>query len=44
MSHKIFGNTLIVIHKNKHALKLNKLAYMGMYVLVLGKVLMYEFH
>ena len=38
--HKIFGNTLIVICKNKHALKLNKPACIAMYVLVLSKVLM----
>ena len=40
MLHKIFGNTLIVIRKNKHSLKLNKPACIAMYVLVLSKVLM----
>ena len=40
MLHKIFGNTLIVICKNKHALKLNKPVCITMYVLVLSKVLM----
>ena len=40
MLHKIFGNTLIVIRKNKHSLKLSKPAFIAMYVLVLSKVLM----
>ena len=44
MPHKMFGNTLIVIHKHKHVLMLNKPAYIGMYVIVLIKVLMHEFH
>ena len=44
MLHKIFDNNLVVICKNKLALKLNKRAYIGMYILQLSKVLMYEFH
>ena len=40
MSH----NDLIVIHKNKAALKLNKPAYIGMCILELSKVLIYKFH
>ena len=44
MSHKIFDNNLLVIRKSKLALKLNKYAYIGMCILELRKVLMYEFH
>ena len=44
MSHKIFGNDLMAIHKNKVTLTLNKPAYIGMCILELSKVLMYEFH
>ena len=44
MMHKIFDNNLAVKHKSKLALKLNKLAYIGMCILELSKVLMYEFH
>ena len=44
MMHKIFDNNLVVKHKSKLALKLNKLAYIGMCILELSKVLMYEFH
>ena len=44
MSHKIFDNNLIVIQKNKVALKLNKPAHIGMCILQLSKILMYEFH
>ena len=40
MSH----NDLIVIRKNKVALKLNKSAYIGMCILELSKVLIYKFH
>ena len=29
MSHKLFGNILLAIHKNKLALKLNKHTYIG---------------
>ena len=44
MLHKIFENNLIAILKSKVALKLNKPAYIGMCILELSKVLMYEFH
>ena len=44
MSQKIFDNNLLAIRKSKNTLKLNKPAYLGMYVLDLSKVLMYEFH
>ena len=44
MSLKALDNNLVVIHKNKLALKLNKPAYIGMCNLKLNKVLMYEFH
>ena len=40
MSHKIFEN----IGKTKLALKLNKPVYIGMCILELSKVLIYEFH
>ena len=43
MSHKIFNNNLVMIQKLKVSLKLNKLAYIGIYILELSKVLMYEF-
>ena len=43
MSHKIFYYNLIAIHKSKLALELNKPPYIGMYILELSKVLMYEF-
>ena len=44
MSHKIFDNDLVAIRKNKVTLILNKPAYIGMCILELSKVLMYEFH
>ena len=44
MSHKLFGNNLVAICKSKATLKLNKPAYIGMCILKLSKVLMYEFH
>ena len=42
MSHKIFDNNLVAIWKNKVSLKLNKHAYIGMSILELSKVLIYE--
>ena len=42
MSHKIFDNDLIVIRKNEVTLTLNKPAYIGMCILELNKVLIYE--
>ena len=44
MSHKIFDNNLVAIRKSKLALKLNKLACIGMCILEMSKVLMYKFH
>ena len=44
MLHKIFDNNSGVIWKSKVSLKLNKPASIGMRILELGKVLMYEFH
>ena len=44
MSHKIFDNNLVVICKSKLALKLNKPAKIGMYILELKEVLMHKFH
>ena len=44
MSHKIFNNDLVAIHKNQAILMLNKHAYIGTCILELSKVLMYEFH
>ena len=41
MSHKIFLNNLVAICKNKVTLMLKKLAYMGMCIQELSKVLMY---
>ena len=44
MSHKIFDNNLVVIRKSKVVLKINKPAYIGMCILEVSKILMYEFH
>ena len=44
MSHKIFDNNLVAICKIKVTLKLNKPAHIGMCILELSKVLIYEFH
>ena len=44
MSHKIFDNDLVSIRKNKVTLMLNKPAYIGICILELSKVLMFEFH
>ena len=44
MSDKIFDNNLVAIRKSKLALKFEKTAYTGIYILELSKVLMYEFH
>ena len=44
MSYKIFENNLVPIRKSKLALKLNKPAYIGMCILDLSEVLMFEFH
>ena len=44
MSYKLSDNGLVVIHKNKVTLTLNKPTYIGMCILELSKVLIYEFH
>ena len=44
MSHKIFDNNLVAIHKSKVALRPNKPGYIGICILELSKVLMQEFH
>ena len=44
MSHKTFDNDSVAIRKNKVTLTLNKPTYIGMCILELSKVLMYEFH
>ena len=44
VSHEIFDNDLVAIRKNKVTLTLNKLAYIGMFILEISKALMYEFH
>ena len=43
ISHKVFHNDLVAIRKSKVTLTLNKTAYIGMCILELTKVLMYEF-
>ena len=44
MSYKIFDIDLVVIRKSKVAVTLNNPAYIGMCILGLSKVLIYEFH
>ena len=44
MSQKIFNNYLVTIRKSTITLTVNKPAYVGMYILGLSKVLMYEFY
>ena len=44
MSHKMFDNDLVATRKNKVTLTLNKPAYIGMCILELSKIFMYEFH
>ena len=44
MLRKMFDNNLVVIRKRKLPLKLNKPAYIGICILELSIVLMYEFH
>ena len=43
MSHKIFGNDLVAVLKNKVLLTPNKPAYIGMCSLELGKILICQF-
>ena len=44
VSSKIFNENLVAVHKIKETLILNRPAYVGMCILDLSKVLMYEFH
>ena len=40
----IFGNDLVTIHKSKVTLTINKPAYIGICILEMSRMLMYEFH
>ena len=44
VSSKIFNENLVVLHKIKETLALNRPAYVGMCILDLSKTLMYDFH
>ena len=44
MLHKIFDNNSVAIRKSKFSLKLNKPSHIGICILELSKVLLYEFH
>ena len=44
VSSKIFNEDLVAVHKIKETRTLNKPAYVGMCILDLSKVLMYDFH
>ena len=44
ISQKIFSKNFVAIHKIKPVLTLNKPIYVGLSMLDLSKVLMYEFH
>ena len=44
VSSKIFNENLMAVHKIKETLTLNRPAYVGMCILDLSKVLMYDFH
>ena len=44
VSHKIFHDNLVALHMKKNFLKLDKPLYVGMCILDLSKVLMYDFH
>ena len=44
LSCKIFNKNLVAVHKIKETLTLNRPAYVGMCILDLSKVLMYNFH
>ena len=41
---KIFNENLVALHNIKEEIKLNKPAYVGMCILDLSKILMYDFH
>ena len=44
VSSKIFNENLMAVHKVKETLTLNRLAYVGICILDLSKMLMYDFH
>ena len=44
ISSKIFNENLMAVHKVKEMLTLNRPAYVGMCILDLSKMLMYDFH
>ena len=44
VSSKIFNENLVAVHKIKETLTLNRPAYVGMCILDLSKILMYDFH
>ena len=44
VSQKIFSKNLVAIHKIKSVLVLNKPIYVGLSILELSKLLMYDFH
>ena len=44
VSSKTFNENLMAVHKVKETLTLNRLAYVGMCILDLSKMLMYDFH
>ena len=44
VSSKIFNENLMAVHKVKEVQTLNRLAYVGMCILDLSKMLMYDFH
>ena len=44
VSFKIFDENLMAVHKIKETLTLNRPAYVGMCILDLSKMLMYDFH
>ena len=44
VSSKIFNENLMAVHKVKETLTLNRLAYVGMCILGLSKMLMHDFH
>ena len=43
-SYKIFNENLISVHMKKTSLRMNKPVYLGMCILDLSKIIMYEFH
>ena len=44
VSSKIFNENLVAVHKIKETITLNRPAYVGMCILDLSKILMYDFH